>query len=279
MAMPESTRTHTEAGNTNVDESAAEIAELWRQYKERSTAEARERLILHYSPLVKFVAGRVAAGLPQNIEQSDLVSYGIFGLIDAIDKFDPGRGYKFETYAISRIKGAIIDELRSIDWVPRSVRAKARAIERAYSKLENELRRSPDDKEVAAELGVTEDELATTLGQISFVGVVALDELLSAGSERGSGGTVGDTIAGGGHDPVEAFESEEMRQVLADAINRMPDRERLVLTLYYYEGLTLAEIGNVLGVTESRVCQIHTKAIFQLRSRMSEPLPERGFVS
>jgi RNA polymerase sigma factor FliA len=262
-----------------VDESAAEIAELWRDYKDGGTSHARERLILHYSPLVKFVAGRVAAGLPQNIEQSDLVSYGIFGLIDAIDKFDPGRGYKFETYAISRIKGAIIDELRSIDWVPRSVRAKARAIERAYSKLENELRRSPEDKEVATELGLTEDELATTLGQISFVGVVALDELLSAGSERGSGATVGDTIAGSGHDPVAAFESEEMRQVLADAINRMPDRERLVLTLYYYEGLTLAEIGNVLGVTESRVCQIHTKAIFQLRSRLSEPLPERGIVT
>src|SRR6478609_6320326 len=187
-------RPATEAGKHSVDESAAEIAELWQQYKERSTAEARERLILHYSPLVKFVAGRVAAGLPQNIEQSDLVSYGIFGLIDAIDKFDPGRGYKFETYAISRIKGAIIDELRSIDWVPRSVRAKARSIERAYSKLENELRRSPEDREVAKELGMTEDELASVLGQISFVGVVALDELLSAGSERGSGAaTVGDT--------------------------------------------------------------------------------------
>src|SRR6266436_4821930 len=264
-------RPDTEAGKHSVDESAAEIAELWQQYKERSTAEARERLILHYSPLVKFVAGRVAAGLPQNIEQSDLVSYGIFGLIDAIDKF--------ETYAISRIKGAIIDELRSIDWVPRSVRAKARSIERAYSKLENELRRSPEDREVAKELGMTEDELASVLGQISFVGVVALDELLSAGSERGSGATVGDTIAGAGHDPVEAFESEEMRQVLADAINRMPDRERLVLTLYYYEGLTLAEIGGVLGVTESRVCQIHTKAIFQLRSRLSEPLPERGLIT
>jgi RNA polymerase sigma factor FliA len=262
-----------------VDESAAEIAELWEHYKDRNTADARERLILHYSPLVKFVAGRVAAGLPQNIEQSDLVSYGIFGLIDAIDKFDPGRGYKFETYAISRIKGAIIDELRSIDWVPRSVRAKARSIERAYSKLENELRRSPEDREVASELGMTEQELATVLGQISFVGVVALDELLSAGSERGSGATVGDTIAGGTHDPVEMFESEEMRQVLADAINRMPDRERLVLTLYYYEGLTLAEIGGVLGVTESRVCQIHTKAIFQLRSRLSEPLPERGLIT
>jgi RNA polymerase sigma factor for flagellar operon FliA len=262
-----------------VDESAADITELWRDYKEGRTPDARERLILHHSPLVKFVAGRVAAGLPQNIEQSDLVSYGIFGLIDAIDKFDPGRGYKFETYAISRIKGAIIDELRSIDWVPRSVRAKARAIERAYSKLENELRRSPGDKEVAAELGVSEEELAATLGQISFVGVVALDELLSAGAERGSGATVGDTIAGGGHDPVETFESEEMRQVLADAINRMPERERLVLTLYYYEGLTLAEIGGVLGVTESRVCQIHTKAIFQLRARLAEPLPERGILT
>jgi RNA polymerase sigma factor for flagellar operon FliA len=254
-----------------LDEAAALVADLWQQYKTDGTREARERLILHYSPLVKFVAGRVAAGLPQNIEQADLVSYGIFGLIDAIDKFDPERGFKFETYAISRIKGAIIDELRSIDWVPRSVRSKARAIERAYSKLENELRRTPDDNEVATELGLTEPEFAQTLSQISFVGLVALDELLSAGSERGSSATIGDTIADSAHDPVQAFELDEMKHVLADAINRMPDRERLVLTLYYYEGLTLSEIGQVLGVTESRVCQIHTKAIFQLRGRLSEP--------
>jgi len=258
-----------------VDDSAASVAEIWADYKQHGTREARERLILHYAPLVKFVAGRVAAGLPQNIEQSDLVSYGIFGLIDAIDKFDPARGYKFETYAISRIKGAIIDELRSIDWVPRSVRAKARAIERAYSKLENELRRSPEDREVATELGMSEDELATILSQISFVGIVALDELLSASADRSGGATVGDTIADRTNNPVEAFESEEMRHVLADAINRMPDRERLVLTLYYYEGLTLAEIGSVLGVTESRVCQIHTKSILQLRGRLSEPERER----
>jgi RNA polymerase sigma factor FliA len=262
-----------------VDDTSASVADIWADYKQHGTREARERLILHYAPLVKFVAGRVAAGLPQNIEQSDLVSYGIFGLIDAIDKFDPARGYKFETYAISRIKGAIIDELRSIDWVPRSVRAKARAIERAYSKLENELRRSPEDREVAAELGMTEEELAAILSQISFVGIVALDELLSASADRSGGATVGDTIADRTNNPVEAFESEEMRHVLADAINRMPDRERLVLTLYYYEGLTLAEIGAVLGVTESRVCQIHTKAIFQLRGRLSEPLPERGIVT
>ncbi len=256
-------------------DAAEVVAALWHDYKEGGTADARERLILHYSPLVKFVAGRVAAGLPQNIEQADLVSYGIFGLIDAIDKFDPGRGFKFETYAISRIKGAIIDELRSIDWVPRSVRSKARSIERAYSKLENELLRTPEESEVASELGVTEGELAQTLSQISFVGLVALDELLSA-SDRGGNTTVGDTIADKVNDPVAAFEVDEMKHVLADAINRMPDRERLVLTLYYYEGLTLAEIGEVLGVTESRVCQIHTKAILQLRSRLVEPASERG---
>ncbi len=255
------------------------IAELWKEYKSSGTRDARERLILHYSPLVKFVAGRVAAGLPQNIEQADLVSYGIFGLIDAIDKFDPGRGFKFETYAISRIKGAMIDELRSIDWVPRSVRAKARTIERAYSKLENELRRSPEDSEVATELAMTEGELAHTLSQISFTGLVALDDLLAASSgDRSGSATVGDTIADRHHDPVEAFEVDEMKHLLADAINRMPDRERLVLTLYYYEGLTLAEIGEVLGVTESRVCQIHTKAILQMRSRIGEPDRESGHV-
>jgi RNA polymerase sigma factor FliA len=250
---------------------AAAIAALWDEYKANETKEVRERLILHYSPLVKFVAGRVAAGLPQNVEQTDLVSYGIFGLIDAIDKFDPERGFKFETYAISRIKGAIIDELRSIDWVPRSVRAKARAIERAYSKLENELKRNPDDKEVAAELGVTQEELDHTLSQVSFTGLVALDELIGRGSDGDGGATVGDTVSDRAHDPVEAFEVDEMKHLLADMINRMPDRERLVLTLYYYEALTLAEIGQVLGVTESRVCQIHTKAILQLRSRLVEP--------
>ena len=249
------------------------VAELWREYKAEGTKDARERLILHYSPLVKFVAGRVAAGLPQSIDQADLVSYGIFGLIDAIDKFDLKRGFKFETYAISRIKGSIIDELRAIDWVPRSVRAKARAIERAYSKLENEQKRTPGDREVAAEMGISDDELAQVLSQISFVGLVALDELLAVGSggERAGMTTVGDMVADRGHDPVEAFEVDEMKHLLADAINRMPDRERLVLTLYYYEGLTLSEIGEVLGVTESRICQIHTKAILQLRARLGEP--------
>src|SRR5213075_435143 len=155
----------------------------------------RDRLIVHYSPLVKYVAGRVSVGLPQNIEQADLVSYGIFGLIDAIEKFDPARNIKFETYAIARIKGAILDELRSIDWVPRSVRAKARSLEKAYAKLEGELHRTPTDDELATELGMSDDQLQTALSQISFIGLVALDEMLSVGGERGESVSLGDTVA------------------------------------------------------------------------------------
>ena len=253
------------------DDDAAAISQLWKDYKGTGARDARDKLIVQYSPLVKYVAGRVSVGLPQNIEQADLVSYGIFGLIDAIDKFDTDRGIKFETYAIARIKGSIIDELRSIDWVPRSVRAKARSVERAYTKLENDLHRTPTDEEVAAELGMTEADLHGVFNQISFVGLVALDEMLSVGGERGESTTLGDTIPDKGEGPVAAFEIEEMKQILADAINRMPEREKVVLTLYYYEGLTLGEIGEVLGVTESRVCQIHTKAVLQLRSKLAEP--------
>jgi len=248
------------------------ITGLWAEYKQTASREARDRLIVHYSPLVKYVAGRVSVGLPQNIEQADLVSYGIFGLIDAIEKFDPARKIKFETYAIARIKGAIIDELRSIDWVPRSVRAKARSVERAYAKLENQLLRTPSDEEVADELGISPAELQAIFRQISFVGVVALDEMLSSGSgERGESTTLGDTIPDKGEGPVAQFEGEEQKQLLATAINRLGEREKMVLVLYYYEGFTLAQIGEVLGVTESRVCQIHTKAVLQLRSRMAEP--------
>jgi len=252
-----------------VEQEQAELEKLWARYKEGREEPVREQLILHYSPLVKYVAGRVAVGLPQNVEQADLVSYGIFGLIDAIDKFEPSRGYKFETYAIARIKGAILDELRSIDWVPRSVRAKARSLEKAYAKLEGRHHRAPSDEELAGELGMSEEQLQHTLSQISFVGLVALDEMLSVGGDRGETLTLGDTIADGGEGPVGRYEMEEMRQTLAEAINRMPEREKVVLTLYYYESLTLAEIGEVLGVTESRVCQIHTKAVLQLRSRLS----------
>jgi RNA polymerase sigma factor for flagellar operon FliA len=254
-----------------VDTDGTGIEQLWAEYKASAAREARDKLIVHYSPLVKYVAGRVSVGLPQNVDQADLVSYGIFGLIDAIDKFDTGRNIKFETYAIARIKGAIIDELRSIDWVPRSVRAKARSVEKAYSKLEAAQGRTPTDSEVAAEMGISERDLQNTFNQISFIGLVALDEVLSMGGDRSESTTLGDTIADRGQSPVAAFEVEEMKQILAMAINRLGEREKIVLTLYYYEGLTLAEIGEVLGVTESRVCQIHTKSIFQLRSKLIEP--------
>jgi RNA polymerase sigma factor for flagellar operon FliA len=246
------------------------LADLWASYKATGAAHLRDLLIVQYSSLVKYVAGRISVGLPHTIEQADLVSYGMFGLIDAIGKFDTDRNIKFETYAITRIKGAIIDELRSIDWVPRSVRAKARAVENAYADLEARLMRTPTDAEVAAEMQISEADLEQIFTQTSYTGIVALDDVLSGSNgERGEGATLGDTLADRGDGPVAAYEVEEMKQILAMAINRLGEREKLVLTLYYYEGLTLFEIGQVLGVTESRVCQIHTKAILQLRGRMA----------
>jgi RNA polymerase sigma factor for flagellar operon FliA len=247
------------------------VERLWEEFKLKASADALERLILHYAPLVKYVAGRVSVGLPPNIEQADLVSYGISGLIDAIEKYDLERGIKFETYAISRIKGAIIDELRAIDWIPRSVRFKAREVEKAYVALENRLHRSPTDAEVAQQLGITTDELHQIFNQISFVSVVALDELLSVGSERGDRLSLVDTLEDkGAEDPVAVSESQEMEGILAGAINRLGEREKIVITLSYYEGLTLAEMGQVLGVTESRVCQMHTKVVLQLRAKMRD---------
>jgi RNA polymerase sigma factor FliA len=249
----------------------AALRSLWERFKATGDAGTRERLILHYSPLVKYVAGRVGVGLPPNIEQADLVSYGIFGLIDAIEKFDITRAIKFETYAISRIRGAIIDELRAIDWIPRSVRYKAREVERAYAALEGELHRTPTEPEVAERLGMTLDELHQVFSQVSYVNVVALDELLTVGGEKGDKLSLVDTLEDTkAEDPVAAFETEETKVLLARAINQLPEREKIVVTLYYYEGLTLAEIGRVLGVTESRICQMHTKAVLQLRAKMSE---------
>jgi RNA polymerase sigma factor FliA len=257
-----------------VEPQTSAITELWDDFKASGSLDLRNRLVLHYSPLVKYVAGRLSAGLPNSIEQADLVSYGMFGLIDAINKFEPARGNKFETYAMSRIRGSIIDELRTIDWVPRSLRAKARAVEKAYTKLEHELLRTPTDAEVAEELGTTEEELQDVFTQISFFGLVALEETVAVGADRSESVTLGDTIPDSGLGPVGAFEVEETKQILAQALNRLPEREKIVLTLYYYEGLTLGEIGGILGVTESRICQIHTKAVIQLRSKLAEPQRE-----
>jgi RNA polymerase sigma factor FliA len=261
------TKTVTVTIPPQVDE---ELGALWHAFKGSEDPEARERLILHYAPLVKYVASRVATGLPASVDQADLVSYGMFGLIDALQKFEPGRGNKFETYAIPRIKGAIIDELRAMDWVPRSVRFKQREIEKALADLESMLKRQPTEKELAERLGMSLSELHEVITQISFVSVLALDEAVSVGADRGEQVTLIDTLADRGIDPTSGVESQETRGLLAAAINSLSEREKIVVTLYYFEGLTLAEIGEVLGVTESRVCQIHTKAVGSLRGQLSE---------
>jgi RNA polymerase sigma factor for flagellar operon FliA len=270
--IPDSEKTDEQlAADAAKRENESALQELWRSFKDTKEKELRERLIIHYSPLVKYVAGRVGVGLPPNIEQADLVSYGIFGLIDAIEKFDLERAIKFETYAISRIKGAIIDELRAIDWIPRSVRYKAREVEKAYAALEAKLHRTPSEGEVAEELGIALEDLHNIFSQVSFVNVVALDELLNVGGDRGDKLSLVDTLEDTkAEDPVAAFETEETKYLLARAINMLPEREKIVVTLYYYEGLTLAEIGQVLGVTESRICQMHTKAVLQLRAKLAE---------
>jgi RNA polymerase sigma factor for flagellar operon FliA len=255
-----------------VDARAAEkLSGLWDSYKGTGSASAREGLILHYAPLVKYVASRVATGLTASVEQADLVSYGMFGLIDALDKFDLARKIKFETYAIPRIRGAIIDELRSLDWVPRSVRFKAREVEKAYAQVEAREKRAPTDAEIAGQLGTSVGELHDIVTQISFVSVMALDELVSSGRDRGESLSLLDTLADmSAADPIAGLEGGEMRAFLAAAINGLSEREKLVVILYYFEGLTLAEIGDVLGVTESRVCQIHTKAVGLLRGRLAD---------
>ena len=253
---------------------ASDTHTLWQEFRRTRDQALRDRLILTYSPLVKFVAGRLGAGLPAHVDEQDLVSYGLLGLIGAIERFDPDREIKFETYAIARIKGAIIDELRSLDWVPRSVRTRAREIERAIAELERTLHRAPTDEEIAAKIGITGEELEESLAEISRSSMAALDELWtpSAGGDQISLiDTIEDTS---GPDPEQSLEQTELKEALGEAIARLPEREKLVVTLYYYEELTLREIGEVLGVTESRVSQLHTKAVLRLKARLSGGLRE-----
>ncbi len=258
---------------TNVK--AVELRDLWRRYKDQGDERARERLVVAYSPLVKFIAGRMASGLPSHVEEGDLISYGLLGLIGAIERFDPAREIKFETFAVARVKGAIIDELRSLDWVPRSVRARARDVERAHAKLEARLQRAPTDEEMAAELEMTVEEFQSALLEIANSSVLALDDLWTFADPEGGGQiSVLDTITDpNAVDPESEAQSSEVKDRLADAIESLPERERLVIALYYYENLTLREIGEVLGVTESRVSQLHTKAVLGLRSRFAGSLP------
>jgi RNA polymerase sigma factor for flagellar operon FliA len=254
---------------TNVK--AIELQDLWRRYKSSGDERARERLVVAYAPLVKYVAGRMGSGLPAHVEEADLISYGLGGLISAIERFDLEREIKFETYAITRIRGAIIDELRALDWVPRSVRARARQFERVNMKLEAKLQRAPTDEEMAAELQISVEEFQDGLLQISSSTIVALDELWSVSDSSGDQVSLMDTIEDpGAPDPAKALDMGDLKDRIAESIAKLPEREKLVIALYYYENLTLREIGEVLGVTESRVSQMHTKAVLRLRSRMQE---------
>lgn len=250
------------------DEVEAGIVALWKAFGKERDQELRDRLVLHYAPLVKYVAGRVGTGLPSHVEVSDLIQSGIFGLVDAIEKFEPERGLKFETYAMQRIRGAILDDLRAQDWVPRSVRSRARDVERALERLEAKLQRTATDAELADELEVTADELRDLFAQLQMTSVVALDDLIGVGKGTASlAETLPDDRA---EDPVAALVDRDSRRQLAEAVERLSDRDRIVVTLYYFENLTLAEIGKVLGVTESRVCQLHTRAVLRLRSKLME---------
>jgi RNA polymerase sigma factor for flagellar operon FliA len=244
----------------------AGIQALWKQFVDVRQQPVRDRLVLHYAPLVKYVAGRVGTGLPTHVDVGDLVQSGIFGLVDAIEKFEPARGLKFETYAMKRIKGAILDDLRSQDWVPRIVRSRVREAERASERLGARLHRTPTDAELAAELDITTDDLRDLWGQLRLTSVVALEELVALGKDSGS---LVDTLPDDGAiDPVAVLVDQDNRRQLADAIAQLAERDRVVVSLYYFESLTLAEIGKVLGVTESRVSQLHTRAVMRLRAKL-----------
>ena len=255
------------------DRPACAVEGLWGELWSTASPVAREGLILHYASLVRFVASKLAAGLPRHVERADLISYGLFGLIDAIDAFDPARNVKFETYAIPRIRGAVLDELRSLDWVPRSVRTRVREVERAYADLENELHRAPTDLELARHTGMELTRLRHVLTEASRGGIAALEQVL-AGQEESERLTFADVVSSADRlgDPAEAFDRAEMKVILRQVVGRLTERERTVLTLYYFEGMTLAQIGQVLGVTESRVCQIHGKALLGARSLLREAI-------
>lgn len=231
--------------------SNAEIKDVWQEYKETGSPELRNRLVLQYAPLVKYVAGRVRSGLPQTVDPADLVSEGVFGLMDAIEKFDLGRGLEFQTYAVPRIKGAMIDALRSQDWVPRSIRDKIRAIERAHSTLQEKLGRTPTEEEVAEEMAITPKALRELYAKVSYTSIAAVDDLV----------VVDEAPA-----PGDALEDDAVRAMLLRHVRELRERDQIIVALYYYEGFTLAEIGMVLGVTESRVSQLHTRAMLALRA-------------
>jgi len=246
-AAEESTRTATD--------------ELWTAYRVAPTRPTRDRLLLQYAPLVRTVAHRVAAGLPAYVEVADLAQIGYFGLLAAIERFDPERGLRFETYAVQRIRGAILDELRAQDWVPRTVRGRVRDRVRASELLQSRLRRAATDDEVAAELGITLEDLRSHRQPVQLVSVEALDE---------QGGSIADLVEAEEADPGELLDARETVAMLRSAVLLLEERDRTVIRLYYAENRTLADIGRALGLTESRVCQLHSRAVLRLRGKFDE---------
>jgi RNA polymerase sigma factor for flagellar operon FliA len=243
--------------------------ELWAEYRSKKSPRIRELFIRQYAPLVKYVAGKVAAGMPHNVEFDDLVSCGTFGLLDAINKFDPAKNVKFKTYAVTRIRGAIFDEMRSTDWVPRSVRSKIREIEDAISTLESQNGRAATDEEVAAYLKVPVEDYLKVLTKISGTSVISLNDAWFSGDENDKV-SIGDTIVGPETlNPDVEVERQEIRRIIIEVINELPEKEKKIVVLYHYEELTLREIGKVLDITESRVSQLHTKALLRIRAKLT----------
>lgn len=241
---------------------------MWKQYSKSKEIRIRENLIVEYAYLVKYVAGRLSIYFGSNVEYEDLVSYGIFGLIDAIDKYDINKGVKFETYATLRIRGAIIDNIRDMDWVPRSVRQKSKELEKIYLELEGELGHPASDKDVAQKLGISLDRFHKLLNEVSVSAIISLDEFLEQNFEVSVGGALS-TLRREDR-PEDYLEIVEIKSILADSIDKLPEKERNVVSMYYFDELTLKEISLAMNVSESRISQLHTKAIIRLRGKLAK---------
>lgn len=249
---------------------AATLRAWWQAFQQAGSAEAREKLITHYLYLVKYAVGRMLVHLPAHLDPDDLIGYGLMGLIQSVEKFELARNVRFETFAMTRIRGAILDQLRAMDWMPRSLRQKAKEIELAIARIEQETGRSADEDSIAAALGIDVETLRQTLSETSFL-VLSLDYLLNP-HEDGSE-ALGTMIPDPGPRPDERAEQESLREALADAIRSLPEREQKLISFYYFEGLTMKEIGKVLQVTEARICQLHAQAIHRLRARLKGAAP------
>lgn len=241
---------------------------LWTEYDKSRTPELREKIILEYAPLVKLVAGRLSMYLGYNVEYDDLVSYGIFGLIDAIDKYDYAKEVKFETYASLRIRGAILDQIRKMDWIPRTIRQKQKRIDAVCKDIETRLGRSATDEEIASELGISDDEYLEWQSQMKITNVVSLNEYMEQGAEVSAEGNQFTTSRF--DSPEENIEKEELKKVLEESLEQLTEKEKKVILLYYYEDLTLKEISNVLEVSESRISQLHTRALQKMKTKMGD---------